>query len=31
MQNTAFQKHIRYGMSLLKELNGYFQEAGLEA
>jgi site-specific DNA recombinase len=29
--DTAFQKYTRYGMSLLKDLTWYFQEAGLEA
>ena len=29
--DTAFQKYTRYGMSLLKDLAWYFQEAGLEA
>jgi len=29
--HTAFQKYTRYGMSLLKDLTWYFQEAGLEA
>ena len=29
--DTAFQKYARYGMSLLKDLTWYFQEAGLEA
>lgn len=28
---AAFQKYTRYGMSLLKDLIWYFQEAGLEA
>ena len=28
--DTAFQKYTRYGMSLLKDLAWYFQEAGLE-
>ncbi|MBI3236310.1 MAG: hypothetical protein HYZ48_01165 [Chlamydiales bacterium] len=29
--DTAFQKYTRYGMSLLKDLTWYFQEARLEA
>ena len=29
--DTAFQKYTGYGMSLLKDLTWYFQEAGLEA
>ena len=29
--DTAFQKYIKYGMSLLKDLAWYFKEAGLEA
>ena len=29
--DTAFQKYARYGMSLLKDLTWYFQEAGPEA
>ena len=29
--DTAFHKYTRYGMSLLKDLAWYFQEAGLEA
>lgn len=29
--DTAFQKYTKYGMSLLKDLAGYFKEAGLEA
>ncbi len=31
ISDTAFQKYTRYGMSLLKDLTWYFQEAGLEA
>ena len=31
ISDTAFQKCTRYGMSLLKDLTWYFQEAGLEA
>ena len=31
ISDTAFQKYTRYGMSLLKDLTCYFQEAGLEA
>ena len=31
ISDTAFQKYARYGMSLLKDLTWYFQEAGLEA
>lgn len=29
--DTVFQKYAMYGMSLLKDLTWYFQEAGLEA
>ena len=29
--DTAFQKYTKYGMSILKDLPWYFQEAGLEA
>ena len=29
--DTAFQNYVKYGMSLLKDLTWYFQEAGLEA
>ncbi len=31
ISDTAFQKYTQYGMSLLKDLTWYFQEAGLEA
>ncbi len=31
ISDTAFQGYTRYGMSLLKDLTWYFQEAGLEA